>query len=59
MAYLTSAHFQQGVGAHLGEAEVSEGQAPQAHLVFTGGEVHNVLLSSRLFPWCVNQPELV
>jgi len=50
---------QQGVSTHLAEAEGREGKAPQAHLVFSGAEIHHVLLGGRLITRLTNQPELV
>ena len=52
-------HTQQGVRTHLAKAEGREAKASQAHLVFTGAEVHHVLLGGRLFARVGNQPELV
>ena len=52
-------HTQQGVGSHLGEAEIREGHAPQAHRVHTDGEIHHVLLGRGPIPRLAHQPELV
>ena len=44
MTNLHTGHLQQGVGAHLAEAEAGEGHALQARLIFARLEVDQELL---------------
>ena len=59
VAHSCAGHAQESVGTHLAEAQISEGNAPQTHLVFTGPEVHHELLGARLITRSAHQPELV